>query len=190
MSVNRPSLWRISSIAIRDLPESYKLTPTQQNQRQAVVTSRPQVNKAAVASFLKRLRYPLYYMDFETFAPAIPLFDGTGPYEAIPFQFSLHVQPAPGAEPQHFMYLAADTGDPRPEFIRRLRAVVGERGSILVYNAAFEKMVLSQCAALLPEFQPWVEAVKHRIVDLLTPFKSFGFWAGGRRLCSSGANGG
>jgi hypothetical protein len=25
----------------------------------------------------------------------------------------------------------------------------------------------------MPEFEPWVASVKHRIVDLLTPFKSF-----------------
>ena len=47
----------------------------------------------------------------------------------------------------------------------RLHAVVGEHGSILVYNAAFEKAVLSGCADLFPEFQPWVDGIKHRIVD-------------------------
>jgi len=37
------------------------------------------------------------------------------------------------------MYLADGTGDPRREFMERLRAVMGDKGSIVVYNAAFEK---------------------------------------------------
>jgi len=162
--------------AIRHLPEGFKLSPAQQIQRQAVITGKPQVNKTALAVFLKRLKYPLHFLDFETFAPAIPVYDGTGPYEAVPFQFSLHVQQAPGVEPQHFMYLAEGTADPRREFMERLQAVLGDHGSILVYNAAFEKAVLSGCAELLPEFQPWVDGIKHRIVDLLTPFKSFHYY--------------
>ena len=162
--------------AIRHLPESFNLSPTQQIQHQAVVTGEPHIDKAAITSFLKRLKYPLHYLDFETFAPAIPLFDGTGPFEAVPFQFSLHVQQAPGAEPRHHMFLADGTSDPRPAFIERLRAALGDQGSVVVYNAAFEKGVLSRCADLLPEFGPWVGSVKHRVVDLLTPFKSFSYY--------------
>jgi hypothetical protein len=70
-------------------------------------------------------------------------------------------------------YLAEGTGDPRRAFLERLRAVLGDQGSVIVYNATFEKGVLTRCAALHPEFAPWVAQVKHRVVDLLVPFKSF-----------------
>ena len=33
---------------------------------------------------------PLCFLDFETFASGIPLFDGTRPYQQVPFQYSLH----------------------------------------------------------------------------------------------------
>lgn len=158
---------------IRQIPTSFKLSPTQQLQREAVVTGKPHIDRTAITTFLKRLKHPLYYLDFETFAPAIPMFDGDGPFEAVPFQFSLHIQQAPGAEPQHCMYLAEGTGDPRREFIERLRATLGEHGSVVVYNAQFEKGVLTRCAERIPEFAPWVNRVKHRMIDLLTPFKSF-----------------
>jgi hypothetical protein len=158
---------------IRQIPASFKLSPIQELQRQAVVSGKPHIDTATVAAFLKRLKHPVHYLDFETFAPAIPMFDGDGPFEQIPFQFSLHVERAAGAKPEHVMFLAEGTGDPRRAFMERLRAVLGDHGSVIVYNAQFEKGVLTRCAERIPEFEPWVSSVKHRVVDLLTPFKSF-----------------
>ena len=40
------------------------------------------------------------HLDFETFAPAIPRFAGTSPYERIPFLFSVHTE-RDGAPPEH-----------------------------------------------------------------------------------------
>ena len=65
---------------------------------------------AAIRNFLKRLVYPLYYLDFETFQSAVPLFDEVRPYQQVPFQFSLHVVAAPGAAPGHDSYLSEGRG--------------------------------------------------------------------------------
>jgi hypothetical protein len=159
--------------AIRHIPADFKLSPIQQLQRQAVITGQPHIDTTAITAFLKRLKYPVYFLDFETFSPAIPMFDSDGPYEQIPFQFSLHIQQSPGARPEHAMFLAEGTGDPRLTFMERLQSVLGDDGSVVVYNATFEKGVLSRCAELMPDFAPWVDGIKHRVVDLLTPFKSF-----------------
>ena len=166
-------LYEQGVVGIRHLPAGFKLTPKQEIQRQAVVNSRPHIDRPALAAFLRRLNYPLHFLDFETFAPAIPMFDGDGPFERIPFQFSLHVQPAPGAKPEHAMFLAEGTGDPRRAFLERLRAALSDHGSVVVYHAPFEKGVLTRGAERMPEFEPWVNSVKRRVIDLLTPFKSF-----------------
>ena len=63
-------------MGIRHLPAGVKLTPKQEIQRQAVVNGRPHIDRPALATFLRRLNYPLHFLDFETFAPAIPMFDG------------------------------------------------------------------------------------------------------------------
>jgi hypothetical protein len=162
--------------SLKEIPESFPLTDHQQIQRTAAITGQPHVGKLALKQFLAQLKYPLHYLDFETFGTAIPLFDGTSPFEQIPFQFSLHVQRSPGLVPEHFSYLAQGRHDPRPEFMERLRAVMGNAGTVLVYNASFEKSVLDQCADLHAEFQPWVAMIKSRVVDLLIPFRSFRYY--------------
>lgn len=161
---------------IHQIPDSIKLTSTQSIQRQVVTNGRPHINKSAITSFLKKLRYPVSYLDFETFSTAIPMFDGVSPFMQMPFQFSLHTQRTPESEPEHRMFLADGSGDPRREFIERLRSAMDDEGSVVVFNAVFEKGVLTRCAELFPEHMPWVESVKRRMVDLLVPFRSFHYY--------------
>jgi CRISPR/Cas system-associated exonuclease Cas4 (RecB family) len=163
-------------LRICDIPEDYPLSAKQEIQRATAVTGKPHVKQKAIQTFLKNLEYPLHFLDFETFSTAIPIFDGTRPYEQIPFQFSLHVVHKAGTMPEHRKYLADGRNDPRPEFMRQLKSAIEPAGSILVFNASFEKGRMRECANLLPEYKPWVAAVNHRIVDLLNPFKAFNFY--------------
>ena len=75
------------------------------------------------------------------------------------------------AEPVHHKFPAEGTDDPRPEFMRRLRESLPADGSVVVFNAQFELGRLAKCSDLLPEFRPWVNGIKRRVVDLLLPFR-------------------
>ena len=115
---------------------------------------------------LSHLQYPLYFMDFETVNPAIPRFLGMHPYDQIPFQWSVHVQSQPGTPPEHYEFLASDTCDPRRDFISSLCEAIGQRGSIVVYNASFESQRLGELASFLPEFAQQIENIQSRLWDL------------------------
>jgi hypothetical protein len=115
-------------------------------------------------------------MDFETFMTAVPLYDGTSPYQSIPFQFSVHVIEQPGARPKHNSFLAKGKDDPRPAFLAALREAVGPDGTVLVYYEAFEKSRLKELAAAFPEYKNWIADISKRIVDLLTPFRDFSYY--------------
>ncbi len=161
---------------IGDVPEDVGLTDRQTIQREVALTGQPHIDRKALAGFLKRLKYPVGYLDFETFSTAIPLFDGLTPYQQVPFQFSLHRQRSPGAKPEHHGFLADGRGDPRPEFLNRLRDCIGDQGSVVVYNAKFEKGVLSKLAKAFPGHATWIDRTEARIVDLLEPFRSFHYY--------------
>jgi hypothetical protein len=115
-------------------------------------------------------------MDFETCSFAIPLFDGSSPYQQIPFQFSVHVVQEKGATPEHFSFLADGTNDPRPEFMAKLKEVMGTKGSVIAYNAGFEMGILRKCAEVLPKYKKWVESIEERMIDLLQPFRDFAYY--------------
>ena len=158
---------------IADIPADVELTDNQSIQRAAVLAGQPHIDRPALAAFLGQLEYPVSYLDFETIGTAIPLFDGSSPYQQIPFQYSLHIVRQPGAAPEHFSHLAEGTADPRPEFMRHLVENLPAAGSVVTYNASFETSRLEECCALLPDYQPWLRKLKPRIVDLLLPFRGF-----------------
>jgi Domain of unknown function(DUF2779) len=136
---------------LKDISSDFALTDKQRIQRRAIRTGKPHIDRAAMPAFLRKLKYPASFLDFETLATAIPLFDNVRPYQQVPFQFSLHVVPAPGAEPEHHSFWADGTDDHRPAFMQRLRSVLPANGSVVAYNADFEISRLDECAAVLPE---------------------------------------
>ena len=161
---------------ISNIPEEIKLNDKQQIQKDCVICGQPHIDTDKIKSFLKGLKYPLYFMDFETFATAIPIYDGTSPYQNIPFQFSLHVITKLGAMVEHYEFLAEGKDDPRPAFLTQLKQDIGPKSTILVYYAAFEKSRLKELAGAFPEYQSWVENINERIVDLNVPFKDFSYY--------------
>jgi hypothetical protein len=158
---------------LADIPTDVALTDVQAIQRSTLLAGQPHIDRPALAAFLGQLEYPVSYLDFETIGTAIPLFDGVKPYQQVPFQYSLHIVRSPGTKPEHRSFLMDGASDPRPEFMRQLRADLPETGSVVAYNAGFETGRLKENCELLPEFKPWLCKVTPRIVDLLLPFRGF-----------------
>ena len=139
-------LYSSNIFTVKEIPDSYKLNGKQCIQRDCEVSGQPHVDKGTIADFLSTLQYPLYYLDFETIGPAVPLFDGTRPYQAIPFQFSLHGVRDEKASPEHFSFLAGSSDDPRPAFLSELTKVMSDSGRIVVYNQGFEEGIITGLA--------------------------------------------
>ncbi len=152
--------------SIHDIPDDFQLNERQRRACTSVQTGEPWFSDE-LKKELSGLKYPLYFMDFETVNPAIPRFAGMRPYDQIPFQWSVHVLREPEAEPEHYEFLATDRNDPRREFIASLCGALARSGSIAVYNVAFESQRLSELAAWLPEFAERIRNIQARLWDLL-----------------------
>jgi hypothetical protein len=170
---------------LTEMPEDSSLTENQRIQVGTLRSGSPCVSKLAIRRFLQDLKHPVHLLDFETFSTAIPRFDGLRPFQRVPFQFSMHIQTSPGAYLVHYGFLANRAGDPRHDLMARLRQVVAREGSLVAYNAAFEKGVLQECADVLPAFQRWVESLESRFVDLLQPFRAFRYYHPAQRGSAS-----
>lgn len=161
---------------IGDIPSSLELGEINQIQVEAVRSGNPHIDKPSIRSFLKKLKYPLYFLDFETIWPATPIFENTRPFEQIPFQYSLHVLKSAESELTHHGYLANGKQDPRTEILKRLKDLLGKKGSIVAYNASFEKNCIKDAISSVRGYLTWYKEVERRIVDLLIPFRSFAYY--------------
>jgi hypothetical protein len=124
---------------------------------------------ADLRDFARALPYPRYYLDFETIAYAVPEFAGTRPYEALPFQWSCHVEAAPG-ELTHAEFLDTSGAPPMRAVAESLLAALGTAGPILVYTD-YERRVLDGLASRFPELATRLAALIARLVDLHPPTK-------------------
>lgn len=129
-------------------------------------------DKIQIKSFLKKLVYPLYYLDYETIMPAIPLFSGSQSYQQIPFQFSLHIQKEPNGVVEHISFLHKEKTDPRRDLAESLVKHCGNKGSVIVYNESFEKNRNKELAEFFPDLASKILMINERIVDLLVPFRN------------------
>jgi hypothetical protein len=102
---------------------------------------------------------------------AVPLFDGTRPYQQIPFQFSLHIRQRAGAPLRHEQFLARPNGDPREEFLQQLLRLIPPGSCILTYNQAFEGTRLRELKESFPKHADAIDGLLNNMVDLMIPFK-------------------
>ena len=149
----------------RDIPDDFPgLTAAQREMVATVKAREPSVDVAGLVRALDTLVWPVFHLDFETVAPALPLWPGTRPYHAVPFQYSLHIQQEDGTV-EHREYLHSGTGDPRRPLAEQLLADLGTSGSVLHYTP-YERTQLDSLAAALPDLADRFAAVRERLVDL------------------------
>ncbi|MDP3725951.1 MAG: DUF2779 domain-containing protein, partial [bacterium] len=130
-------------------------------------------DKESIKRELNSFQYPLYYFDYETFNPAVPLFDGLHPYQQMPFQYSLHIQKTPEASVEHKYFLATEKVNSIPDLLAQLQRDLGDKGTILVWYQAFEKGRNEEMAKMYPEYAGFIRSVNdERIYDLMSIFKS------------------
>lgn len=164
---------------IKDIPSDIKHTGRGKTQREiqihATKINQTHQNTQKIKEWLDTLTYPLYYFDFETYAPAIPLFNNSRPWQRIPFQYSVHIEHEDGTI-EHKEFLATTKDDPREALINQMINDLGDKGSIVVFNQTFEKSVVKELMRDFPYFAAKGEQFLARIVDLAKPFQDFDYY--------------
>ena len=167
----KSELREMGILKFRDVPEDFDLNDGQRLYWQVERTGKAILDKERIQEFLNTLEYPICHIDFETIMPGLPLYDGTRPYQQIPFQVSLHIQDKPGSQPKHLEFLADGGSDPRPQLAKFLVSNIGPKGTLLAYNASFEAKRIEELAEAFPTHRKSLLALLSRIEDLMKPFQ-------------------
>ena len=130
------------------------------------------IDKDNIIDFVNNMVYPIYFLDFETMASAVPIYNNSRPYQQLVFQYSLHIQQENGAI-AHKEYLAEANSviDPRDAFVKQLIQDCGTSGDVLVYNIGFERGKLNDLMAIYPQYENEINNIIVRLKDLMTPFQ-------------------
>ena len=151
---------------IDDVPDEYELGDAQQMQVRAHKSQKPIIDMGAIEQELGSYTFPLYFLDYETYAPAIPAFDGYSPYEKIPFQFSLHTLRDAESEPEHVEFLRLDRSDPTRAVAQLLDQHIDPKGTVIVWYAPFERGVNKEIGERQSAYASQMERVNGQVRDL------------------------
>jgi len=181
---SRKKLGELVMAGYRDVREVPEDRLSSENQLRILrVTKSGQVEiLPSAGEFVRTLAYPRYYLDFETIGPAIPVWAQTRPYEVLPFQWSCHIEEAPG-EIRHTEFLDVSGTPPMRVLAEKMIADLGHEGPVLMYTS-YEKGVILKLAERFPDLAGQLYAIIDRLVDLYPVTKAgyyhpemFGSWS-------------
>lgn len=158
---------------IDQIPADFELTDFQAIQRAAVLAGRMLVGPELPTALKAFDADKIAFLDFETVSPAIPIWNGTGPYAQMPAQFSCHVAVgrSGGQAAEHHAWVADGPEDPRPAFARAVIEACRGADVVVAFNATFEKQCLKGLAEALPDQAAELKSISDRMRDLATPIQ-------------------
>ncbi len=168
--IDKFEFYRQGIVRLKDVPLDV-LNKGQRKQVEAFLKKKEFIDRDAVREFLDTIWYPLYFLDFETFMAAIPLYNKTRPYQQVPFQYSLHYLSHQGARLEHYEFLSKPNVDPREELIKKLISEIPDNACVLAYHAQFEKDRLRELAEAFPQYGGKIENIINNTVDLEILFR-------------------
>jgi hypothetical protein len=152
-----------------DDPDEFKLSDKQKNQILAHRLGTPIIDSEKIADELASLTFPLYFLDYEAYGPAMPMFDGYRPFQHIPFQFSLDILRDPTAELEHIEYLHTELSDPSEAIVNLLaKHIVG--GTVVSWYKHYEKRIDKEMGERMPQYAAFFEQVNEGMYDLMDIF--------------------
>ena len=155
---------------LHEIQDTSDFTDRQQNQIAVEKAKDPIIVKREIGNILNGYAYPLYFLDYETFAPAIPIYDGYSPYKRIPIQFSLHYIEKKGGPLQHIDYVHVENSDPADAIAKHLTDSIDPLGTVLAWNVGFERSVTSELASRVSNYERALQRICTQMQDLMDVF--------------------
>ncbi len=151
---------------LEDVPHDFKLSLAQENQIKVYKNKESIIDYAGIHEELSSLKFPLYFLDYEAFAPAIPAFSRYSSYHFIPFQFSLHILRGPTFELEHVEFLHMEMSDPSENVAQLFEKYIEPQGTVIVWFKTFERSINEKIGKRLPHHKELMERVNNQLYDL------------------------
>lgn len=159
-----------NQLGILDIPQDFKLSEIQQAQVESVRKELVLVNKPSIQKTLNGLRFPLHFIDYETFPTAVPKLDNMSPHNHLVFQVSIHSMQENG-ELTHFEWLGSKLEQP-VEMLEKMQSFTGSTGTFISWNAPFEVSRNKDMIVWIPQFKDYLNYMNTHMFDLMNIFKT------------------
>ena len=134
------------------------------------------INKDAIQEDFKKLKYPLFFYDYETIPTPIPVLDWTSPWQQSTVQYSVH-KITEKWEITHKEFLLEANSDNNKALVDQLVIdLEWWNGTYIVWNEWFEKWRNVELAKMYPQYHWILEKINENTEDLMLIFKKFHYF--------------
>lgn len=159
-----------NNLSILDIPLDFELSTNQQAQVESVRKEEVLINKLAIHKTLSKLKYPLHFVDYETFPTAIPKLNNMSPHNHLVFQVSIHTMQENG-DITHFEWLGKKIEQPI-EMLQKMQNFTSLIGTFISWFAPFERGRNKDMMTWIPNFKEYLNYMNDNMFDLMDIFKS------------------
>ncbi|MDP2684230.1 MAG: DUF2779 domain-containing protein [bacterium] len=157
--------------SLEDIDNPDELKGAKKAQYDAYRLGRPIIDPIAIKEALDELVFPLYFFDYEGFVSAIPIADGFGAYEQIPFQYSLHIMQEDGSIEHREFIITSPEGDFTRPLVERMKKDITTNGTVIAWFSTYEKQRNSKLAELHPDCAEFLDNINEGMFDLMSIFQ-------------------
>ena len=153
-----------NNVSILDIPLDFELNTKQQIQVESVRQETAIINQNKIDETISKLKFPLHFIDYETYASAIPHIDGLSPHKHLVFQVSIHTLNENG-DLFHYEWLGEKMELPR-EMLNQMQEFTGLTGTFISWHASFEIGRNKDMIDWIPEYSNYLTHINENMFDL------------------------
>jgi hypothetical protein len=124
-------------LLVEEIPDDFLSDPVQKTKLHAHKTSTPFFDKEFIHNFIEKIKYPLCFLKVWYHRPAVPLFEGTRPYEKLPFCVCLGMKQDKDSPLELNHHFFEPENNPLPEFQKLLQDVLCRCPTIITFYDRF-----------------------------------------------------
>jgi len=161
------SFWDLDTERFKDKKGNFSTRGQRQLLQYENTKAKSEWISPSLPAALNELKYPLHFIDFETYSGAVPHHKGMRPYEIVAFQWSCHTVSSPDSEPVHSEFLNSDYDFPNFRFAESLMDQVGTTGTPLMWTP-FENTILRNILEQMELYAYKNHKLKNWLTDITT----------------------
>jgi len=154
---------------ILDINDEIDLNNNQKLQVESLKKGDAIINNEKVKQSLEGLKFPLHFIDYETYASAVPKIDKLSPHKHLVFQVSIHTLKKNG-ERSHFEWLGKKMELPH-HMLSKMHEFTGTKGTFISWHSSFEIGRNKDMLNWLPDFDTYLNYINKHMFDLEDIFK-------------------
>jgi len=162
----KKELLAVGILEAKDIPVAFSLNPKQRLIADLAKSKQEHVDYKAIQKEMGNFVFPLYFLDYETYISAVPLYDGYHAQQQMVFQYSLHKMESIEDECKHTDYLSENKEEPSTTLVNKLSDEIGTTGTVFVWFKSFEMTRNKELATLHPDYVEFFIDLNDRIYDL------------------------